>query len=140
MFGILHFMGCMVLSPILKKVTTPYLFLLSIVLASTSSMIPHLKVSHNYFLPFGLVDYNTVLNFYPAMLDYYPLLPWSWNFVFGMALSRMIYREKKSLIPFSIPTGSINYIGRNSLLIYLIHVPILIGIMELISFIFKKLA
>jgi uncharacterized membrane protein len=125
-FGILHFIGiCMIVSPLLKKIPTASLFILSFVLVSTVFVIPHIHVSGNYLFMFGI--YNR--DFFSA--DYYPLLPWSWLFVAGMASGRLIYRQKKSIFKFSVNDNLINIIGRNSLIVYLVHQPVVLALLTL---------
>ncbi|OPZ91093.1 MAG: hypothetical protein BWY74_02078 [Firmicutes bacterium ADurb.Bin419] len=126
-FGILHFMGiCMLVSPILKKIPTIGLFILSAVLASTAFILPYIKVDHNYLFMFGLYTSDFTSS------DYYPLLPYSWAFLFGMGLSRILYKEKKSIIPFPLKSTFVNFIGRNSLYVYIVHQPVILIILYVI--------
>lgn len=68
-----------------------------------------------------------------AMVDYYPILPWVGWALLGVALGRMLYRDgqRRFRLPdFSAPAPirGLRWLGRNSLIIYLAHQPILIGI------------
>lgn len=130
-FGILHFFGtCMIISPILKKLPTIWLFVLSALIGCTAFIIPNIKVEHNYLFMFGL--YNS--DFRSG--DYYPLFPYLWAFLFGMGLSRILYKEKKSIIPFRMKSTFVNFIGRKSLYIYVVHQPL---ILIILNFIMKRL-
>lgn len=126
-FGILHFFGtCMIISPLLKKIPTAFLFILSFIIASTIFIIPYIKIDNSYLFMLGI--YNE--SFESA--DYFPLFPWSCFFVFGMAIGRILYKEKKSIFKFTIAKNPINFLGRHSLLIYLVHQPVIMGVLALV--------
>lgn len=123
-FGILHFFGtCMLISPLLKKIPTAGLVILSIAIGLTVFILPYIKVDNNYLFMFGIYNENF------ASGDYFPLFPWSCFFVFGIALGRILYKEKKSVFSFRIKDNPVNFIGRHSLLVYLIHQPVLMGVL-----------
>lgn len=61
--------------------------------------------------------------------DYFPLIPWLFLFLAGYFLNRTLTRQDLSRKLFSrgrVPV--LNAIGRNSLLVYLLHQPILYGL------------
>lgn len=64
--------------------------------------------------------------------DYFPMLPWFFAFLFGTWLGGLVqrYREKR-LFTLEVP-AAVTWLGRHSLLIYLIHQPILYGMCWLI--------
>jgi len=64
----------MIVSPFLKKIPTPSLLILSLIIGMTQFVIPYVEVSHNYFFMFGF--YNDKF----ASADYYPVFPWAWAF------------------------------------------------------------
>lgn len=68
-----------------------------------------------------------------AMVDYYPILPWAGMALLGVAAGRVLYpagRRQYRLPDLSTPAliRGLRWLGRNSLLIYLLHQPLLIGI------------
>lgn len=72
------------------------------------------------FLPKGFVS-----------SDYFPLFPWLFLFIFGFFLWRAVARYKaEGFFKFSIPP--LAFTGRHSLLIYIVHQPVLMGICFLI--------
>lgn len=120
-FGILHLIAiCMMVSPLLKKISTLWLLVLSLIIAMTHFVVPHVNISHNYFFMFGFFNDKFI------SADYYPVFPWAGFFLFGIAISRLIYKEKKSIFRFSIKDNFISFLGRHSLFVYVIHQPIIL--------------
>ena len=71
-----------------------------------------------------------------ASSDYFPLLPFLGFFLLGTVLGRTVYSKKQTLLP---RVNSKNFLlrflqwcGRQSLWIYLLHQPVLSGICTLI--------
>ena len=83
-------------------------------------------VSVPWLYPLGF----TAPGFYSA--DYFPLLPWFFLFLTGTALGGwcLAHRENR-LLTVSLP-GALTWPGRHSLLIYVLHQPVLYGISYLI--------
>ncbi|WP_265446420.1 heparan-alpha-glucosaminide N-acetyltransferase [Acetivibrio straminisolvens] len=126
-FGILHLLGiCMMVSPLLKKIPTPWLLILSLIIAGTRFIVSDVNVFHNYFFMFGFHNDKFI------SADYYPIFPWAWPFLLGIALSRFIYKEKKSIFKFSVRDNHISRLGRHSLLVYLIHQPVILLLLAII--------
>lgn len=82
--------------------------------------------SMRWLYPFGL----TASGFYSA--DYFPLLPWSFLFLIGTVLGGwcLEHRENK-LLTISLPKA-FTWPGRHSLIIYVLHQPVLYGVSYLI--------
>jgi len=81
----------------------------------------------------------TALGFAPygfASSDYFPLFPNLGYFLLGAVLGRALYAEKKSLLPRENPPAkALQWMGRRSLLIYLLHQPILAAVVGAIAMI-----
>lgn len=88
--------------------------------------IPALKVPHNLFL--FLLGFDVPV----FSVDYYPLMPWLFMFLAGVFLGRF-FKEGKAPSVFKLnlipPLG---FIGRHTLIIYMLHQPIIYGVMYLI--------
>lgn len=74
-----------------------------------------------------------------GMADYMPLVPWLGMFISGALFGRLYYHERKTLFPLiqnkiKYITLPFEFVGRNSLLFYLLHQPVLIGILYLLRF------
>ena len=68
--------------------------------------------------------------------DYFPLFPQLGYFFIGAAIGKTAYREKKTLLPGTLEkTPAARFFcwcGRQSLFIYLLHQPIVYGLLELV--------
>jgi len=93
--------------------------------AARALLLKNAPVHTNWLLPFGITG-DTF-----ASLDYFPLLPWFGIFLAGAALGKSIYSRRRSVIPKPWPETFINAAGRHSLLIYVVHQPVLIAILYL---------
>ena len=109
-FGFLIFHGLQYYHYIFK---TPWVFILG--------LEPHPSVIH--------------LN----MGDEMPIFPWIGVFFVGVLIGRYVYKSKETLFPnapkaFLTVTKPLEWIGRHSLLVYLIHQPIVLGILYLLQY------
>lgn len=132
-FGVLHCLGvCMLLWPLFKKAPVWLLGVLGAVLALVGLYLrSYVRVEFDYLAPLGLFSRNF------ASSDYYPLLPNLGYFLLGAFLGKTLYRNKQTLFP-KIPAeaGIIRFFtwwGKWSLPVYLLHQPILTGLVYLIT-------
>lgn len=138
-FGILHLLGvCMILYPLAKRISTPVLSLFGLCL----TVAGYLLLRQYYELPqqlHWLFLFGIRYSGYVAG-DYFPLLPYSGWFLLGIVLGRLLYPNRKTLLPHfnaqAAPLRFFQYCGRHSLFIYLVHQPICYGILMLYRFIF----
>ena len=84
------------------------------------------------FLPIGFT-----ISGIPSQADYMPLFPWLGIFLLGCVIGRTCYKEKKTLFPSADKTMKaisrpVEFIGRHSLIIYLVHQPVVYGILYVI--------
>jgi uncharacterized membrane protein len=84
-------------------------------------------IRFDWLLPLGIHT-----PFY-ASFDYFPLLPWLGIFLAGAALGKSAYVAKRSLIRRRLPVSFINFAGRHSLLIYILHQPVILGVLYLLG-------
>ncbi len=130
-FGILHLLGtCMVLWPLFRKLPTTALAALGVVLTAVGYRFTRMTVSVPWLFPLGL----PAADFYSA--DYFPLLPYFGWFLLGAVLGRLLYRDRTTLFPGHtenlLPVRFFRRCGQHSLAIYLVHQPILLGLLLLI--------
>ena len=148
-FGVLTFLGAAmlltgVLEPLLQKVPPAAGLVVSAVLFALSYPVSSSWVgigSWKLLLPRGLyANYFTAfLGFHPAgffSADYFGLLPWLFLFWAGYFAHRLIGREQMGVLRSSVclPLG---WLGRHSLLLYMLHQPVLYGVFSTAAVLFS---
>lgn len=127
-FGILHFLGVsMLLYPLFRKIHPVALLLAGTAVILAGNAVSQVNAANDYFFVFGL----TSSNFFSS--DYYPVLPWLGVFLYGVAAGKTLYSSGKSLFKFTLKDNIISRAGRNTLIIYLIHQPVIIAILTIIK-------
>ncbi len=141
-FGILHMLACGMLlyglsNKYLKLVPSWLGILLNVVLFVItfqivdgyfgipyllSVRIPESWYSTSFLFMFGLPNKDFISS------DYFPLFPWIFLFLVGTYLGRIGIRKKFPKFMFKKRLGFFGFLGRHSLLIYLVHQPVIIGI------------
>jgi len=135
LFGIIHCLATAVLiyTLVFQKTKPATRAIWGSLILITGFFMPAIKkvlvVKTNWLLPLGLHK----LSF--ASFDYFPLIPWFGVFLIGAALGQWLYSEKKSLIRRPLPETFINWCGRHSLWIYLLHQPIIMGLLYLLGYV-----
>lgn len=131
-FGVLHCLGlCMVLWHFLKALPSWALALLGVGLTGLGLWMRSFTVEVPYFFWLGLIT--------PAFesSDYFPLLPNLGFFLLGAFIGRTLYRQKQTLFPGIDPRKPLirffRACGQHSLMIYMLHQPILALIITLLS-------
>ena len=134
-FGILHLLGLSIaLSPFVVSDPRKALAFSGLVLVLFS--LPDLSGSSIVLSSIGLssVPFST--------FDYFPLIQWMAVVFSGIALGHRMYPggergfdiEEHELDLFNRFSGFVEFLGRNSLLVYLLHQPILIGVLVLMGY------
>ncbi|MCX6816147.1 MAG: heparan-alpha-glucosaminide N-acetyltransferase [Candidatus Aenigmarchaeota archaeon] len=127
-FGILHLIGLsIILSLLLIKFDRLILFAGALFII-VGNYITTLTVKTPYLLWLGLMPEN----FYT--FDYFPLLPWFGLFLFGMYAGKLLYKNGKRIYRIKERNPFLCRIGGHSLVIYIIHQPILIAILYLFGY------
>jgi uncharacterized membrane protein len=132
-FGVLHLLGfVMMLYPILKKLPSWTLLALgAAVLAVGYWMeLTRVTVETHLLFPLGLR--------YPGFTsgDYFPIAPHLGWFCVGIVLGRSLYPERRTLFPYVNMRNPVVrffcFCGRNSLYIFILHLPVIGGVMMLL--------
>jgi len=131
-FGVLHCIGISII------LAYPFLrfryqnLVLGATLISAGIILKNFTFDFNWLLWLGFTPYN----FYTV--DYYPLLPWFGVVLIGIFLGNSLYQN--NMRKFNLKDHSqfiivrfACFLGRHSLIIYLIHQPILVGFIHLFS-------
>jgi len=130
-FGVLHFIGMAIIlsRPFMdRKILN---LTLGIAIICAGIYIQSLSISFPWLLWLGFKP----VSFYT--LDYFPLLPWLGVVLIGIFFGKVIYPEGKRLGKSSpAPARSsliapFCFLGKNSMVIYLLHQPVLIAVIYL---------
>jgi uncharacterized membrane protein len=131
-FGVLHCIGLSIIF------AYPFLrfryqnLVLGIVLISAGMMLKTLTFDFNWLLWLGF----TPSNFYTV--DYYPLLPWLGVVLIGIFVGNSLYQNNERKFKLKdhsqfIVVRFTCFLGGHALLIYLVHQPVLIGLLYLFT-------
>lgn len=128
-FGVLHLLGiCMLLWPLCRKLPTWLLAVLGAAILALGYWFKTLRVTVAWLFPLGLMAPGF------SSGDYFPLAPFLGWFLLGAVLGRKFYAEKRSIFPnFPKFFTFFCWCGRHSLLLYLLHQPILYGAVLLLA-------
>ncbi len=127
-FGVLHCLGiCMLLWPLLQRFSSGLLGIFGGILIVLGFCLENLLLPTPVLVPLGIR--------YPgfASADYFPLLPNFGFFLLGAVAGRKLYYKKQSLFPHLRPNRFLCFCGRHSLVIYLLHQPILYGLLLILN-------
>ncbi|NLC68444.1 MAG: DUF1624 domain-containing protein [Clostridiaceae bacterium] len=136
-FGILHFLGLSILLyHLLAKMNVYVLAAVGTVILLAGRFISSINIDHDYFFILGITSSKFI------SADYYPLIPWLGLFIYGIIIGKTFYRKKESI--FGSPPGSvigsmvriIIWLGRNTLVIYVIHQPVILLVITLVKRVF----
>lgn len=133
-FGVLHFIG---ISIIISYPLIRYKYInlvLGFLCLIVGNYITSIKVGFSWLLWLGIMPRKFF------SVDYYPLLPWLGFIFIGIFLGNLFYRNHKQRFILKDYSKEkiielLSFFGRNSLVIYLIHQPILIGIFYILQMI-----
>jgi uncharacterized membrane protein len=132
-FGILHCISISVIfsTPFIKTTYLNIVFGFSLVVAGL--YLKTLTFGFNWLIPFGFLPKNF------AWIDFFPLLPWFGVFLIGISVGNLLYTDAKRRYSIKDLSSNIfvkpmSFLGRNSLVIYFIHQPVLLSLMYLIFF------
>lgn len=130
-FGILHLLGIgMLTAPLFSRCTPLLPGLTGTAVIVIGNKLSQLTATTAFLIPFGIKPTSF------TSLDYYPLFPWLGLVLLGSAAGKLLYAENRPLWPSaasSRPVCWLSTLGRRSLLIYLVHQPILLAILYIVN-------
>jgi uncharacterized membrane protein len=126
-FGILHLLGTMlVLSLPFVRAPLWLTFAMGIAMIVGGAFLTTLHAPFPWLTALGVAQTGV------EMVDYYPLLPWGGAALLGITCGRLVYPDGQRSVALPelgalAPVRALRFLGRHSLLIYLLHQPILLG-------------
>ena len=138
-FGILHLIGFSIIAalPFLPYRRRWLSLVLGLVLLVAGSYVNRLTALHPWLIWLGINQIGR------GMADWYPVLPWFGMMLVGLWLGHTLYTGGER--QFGLPDRSrapvirqLGFLGRHSLLIYMVHQPLLMGVLGAISWLLTR--
>lgn len=132
-FGVLHCLGtCMILWHLFRKMPTWALLVLGLVMVVYGEFLRGEAYAWaTWWFPLGFKAPGF------ASSDYFPLLPNLGYFFLGAVLGRSLYGKRQTLMPGVNAENAVirffRWCGEHSLLIYMVHQPVLAGLVGLLA-------
>ncbi len=132
-FGILHLLSvCSLIGLLIYKLPVILILIIGFLILFLEPYLISEIYKPKYLAWTGLYNGPT------GSVDFYGFFPWSSSYIFGLGISKIIFKKKEQFLFNSSSLKIFNtkgfffksffWLGRNSLIVYLIHQPILIGI------------
>lgn len=127
--GVLQCLGlCMMLWPLFRRCPDWALTALGLAMMIAGWYLRTQAFPFWLLTPLGFAPYGFTSS------DYFPLLPNFGYFLLGAVVGKRAYAGRKSLFPRETPPlGLFRWLGRHSLMIYLLHQPVLAAIVAAIA-------
>ena len=127
--GVLQCLGlCMMLWPLLRRCPDWGLGALGLAMTIAGWYLRTQAFPFWLLTPLGFAPYGFTSS------DYFPLLPNFGYFLLGAVVGKRAYAGRKSLFPRETPPlGLFRWMGRHSLMIYLLHQPVLAAIVAVMA-------
>ena len=127
--GVLQCLGlCMMLWPLFRRCLDRGLVALGLAMMIAGWYLRTQAFPFWLLTPLGCAPYGFTSS------DYFPLLPNFGYFLLGAVVGKRAYAGRKSLFPRETPPlGLFRWLGRHSLMIYLLHQPVLAAIVAAIA-------
>lgn len=146
-FGILHMLGISMilfsfLRPLLDRIPPVILAAAFIAFIIITSSLPAGKLNLFWLSEIKLPDilyqsnWLSPLGFYNEFFrsgDYFPLIPWIFVFLLGSIIGVPLKERKFPPFFYQSHIPALAWIGRNTIYIYLIHQPVIFGILSVIQ-------
>ena len=122
-FGILHLLGTLMIlyHLVFRKLNNVWIIILTALILAAWPFLGGINLPHLWL--FGITDNNF------ASYDYFPLIPHTAYFLIGVIIGRTVYKEKKSRAPYIPAARPLIWMGLHTLVIYLVHQPLFLGVM-----------
>ena len=132
-FGILHLAGASIIlaMPFVNR-RIRYALIAGVVLIALGFLFGRLSAPYPWLIPLGIREAGV------NMVDYYPLVPWFGVVLLGLAFGAYTFpqKQRRFAVPDwgnTAPARFLQFIGRHSLAIYLLHQPILIALIFVVT-------
>ena len=95
--------------------------------------LPEELLANNQLYPFGVIKGGFM------SVDYVPLLPWLFLLLGGAYIGGLIvkYREKLPSFCYADPLPWLGFIGRHTLIVYILHQPVILAVVYAVDYLMK---
>lgn len=152
-FGILHFLGlALIIYSLIKKHMDKIKISVGIIVSLLLYII-------TYSIPYGYIGFKSLLYFdlpsqlysvYPLFIlglptpdfysgDYFPIVPHIFLFFTGIFIGKLLKEKGAPKLMYKKLCPPLDFIGKYSLVIYVAHQPVIIGVLYLLVEVFKVL-
>jgi uncharacterized membrane protein len=136
MFGVLHCIGCCLIlsAPFIKFKATSNAVFATMIIIGGILIGACFTIENPNILQLAAGFHQS--NIGQHTIDYFPVLPWLGVCLLGIALGNILYKENTRRFPLPDlsrykPTKLFTWLGQHSLTIYLLHQPIIVGLLFL---------
>ena len=123
-FGVLHFIVIASLASLALAQKEKLLLPLGFMIVGIGCFV------HSSIFDQTLLQWIGMMTYKPITEDYVPIFPWMGVMLIGVYLGKWVIRQK-NLLQFNIrlraPLKPLNWLGRHSLAVYMLHQPLLLG-------------
>ncbi|WP_245534911.1 heparan-alpha-glucosaminide N-acetyltransferase [Sphaerobacter thermophilus] len=133
-FGVLHLIGASIILayPLLGRAVPAAVLGLVLVAAGVALEVVRYPLGYPWLLWVGFRPDHL------PVFDYRPLLPWFGVVLLGVALGQWLYPQARRVVELPdlsrfAPITFLGLLGRRSLAIYLVHQPLLLGVLALLG-------
>jgi uncharacterized membrane protein len=136
LFGVLHCIGCcIILSTLFLKFKYTNLIIATIIIVTGIAIgnFMHVGTPNIIQLATGFHQSDIATH----TIDYFPIMPWLGVCLIGITLGNILYKDNKRRFPLPDvskyrPTKLFSWMGQHSLAIYLVHQPLIAGLLFLV--------
>ena len=135
LFGVLHCIGLsIIISAPFLKIKSFNLLVAAIIIIAGLTIGSLYRIEQPTILQFAVGFHQSSVMKYT--IDYFPLLPWLGVCLLGIALGDIMYKDNKRRFPLPDlskyrPSKLFSWLGQHSLAIYLLHQPVIAGVLFL---------
>lgn len=135
MFGVLHCIGfCIILSIPFLKLKPAYAVISAVTIILLGLIMAMLPMEDPTMVHLAAGLHQAGVSTYT--IDYFPLFPWFGITLLGITLGNILYKDNKRRFRFPDlskykPVTMFSWMGQHSLAIYLLHQPVIAGVLSL---------
>jgi uncharacterized membrane protein len=135
-FGVLHCIGCcLILSTLLLRFKSTNLIFATLLIVTGLALGAFFTTENPTMVELATGIHEADVGAHT--IDYFPILPWFGVCLLGVTIGNILYKDNKRRYPLPDvsaykPTKIFSWLGQHSLAIYLLHQPLIAGVLFLV--------